>query len=118
MNLKDLNLNSNKKLNFYFFSEGWNFSFETTKIVKFRHFFLIESPNVHKSISTLLNIDDLIFKLSANGEEKETVHYDPILVDGWEKTVIVANHSIPGPPFIVYKNQTVIIHVTNDLIRY
>lgn len=42
---------------------------------------------------------------------------DIITTDGWEtsRLVVVANHTLPGPPIIVYEGQNVIIRVTNHL---
>ena len=37
-------------------------------------------------------------------------------MDGYERAVVVANNSVPGPPLIVYKGQKVIIHVHNHLL--
>lgn len=38
---------------------------------------------------------------------------DVIIGDGLHRFVIAFNHTVPGPTLVVYRNSTIIVHVTN-----
>ncbi|XP_066921710.1 uncharacterized protein [Clytia hemisphaerica] len=76
---------------------------------------------LHQDNVRVVAINGSLYKHDQGPETDEAKRYNVslnqvITMDGYERAVITANNSIPGPPLVVYKDQTIIVHVHNHLL--
>lgn len=57
-----------------------------------------------------------LFKFNDVAKEAPVPMEEVITMDGYHRSVIAVNNTIPGPPIIVYEGQRLIIHVRNHLL--